>query len=285
MISGQDARRNTMPQDAVATPRVEFGAATTPYAAYAGIDALHGLMRPRTAVPAERSFIVATQVMELLFGQLRFEWTAAQRALRADDPAGAVAALRRGLGVQDVLTGSWDLLATMTPAQFGAFRGALGEASGFQSYTYLHLEFLLGNKSASLLRLYAAVPRVHADLAEALRAPSLYDDVLALLQRRDVLKAGPAGFGGPEPYAAHPEVEEAWRAVYTDAAHGDLADLAEVLLDVAERVTRWRQRHLAAVKRCMGAKPGTGGSSGLSWLRKAADQDVFPELWTVRDDL
>lgn len=275
-----------MPQDTVATPRLEFGQSTTPYAAYAGIDTLHALMRPRTAVAAERSFIVATQVMELLFGQLRHEWTQAQRSLRDDDLPEATAALRRALGVQDVLTGSWDLLATMTPAQFGALRGGLGQASGFQSYMYLHLEFLLGNKAAPLLRLYAAVPAVHAELAEALHAPSLYDDVLALLQRRGVLQCpDKLGLGAPEAYTANPQVEQAWRTVYTDAAHRELADLGEVLLDVAERVTRWRQRHLSAVKRCMGAKPGTGGSSGLSWLRKAADQDVFPELWSVRDDL
>jgi tryptophan 2,3-dioxygenase len=278
-----------MLQKTVATPRLEFGAPTTPYAAYAGIDTLHSLLKPRTGFSAERSFIVATQVMELLFGLLRHEWTQAQRALRADELPEAMAALRRGIGAQDVLTGSWDLLATMTPGEFDSFRGALGEASGFQSYTYLHLEFLLGNKSASVLRLYAGSPQVHADLAAALLAPSLYDDVLAVLQRRGLLISASDrpgdGDGDPgAPYVARAEVEEAWRAVYADEAHRELALLAELLLDVAERVTRWRQRHLSAVKRTMGSKPGTGGSSGLAWLRKAADQDVFPELWTVRDE-
>jgi tryptophan 2,3-dioxygenase len=273
-------------KEKVAAPRLEFGPATTPYAAYAGIDTLHSLLKPRTEVGAERSFIVATQVMELLFGQLRFEWTEAQRALRADDLAGASAALRRGLGVQDVLTGSWDILGTLTPLEFNSFRGALGEASGFQSYTYLHLEFLLGNKSESVLRLYAAVPQVHAELAEAVRAPSLYDDVLALLRRRGLPVPEWPGERGPAAvYSAQAKVEEAWRRVYTDQGYEDLALFAELLLDVAERVTRWRQRHLSSVKRCMGAKPGTGGSSGLNWLRRAAEQDVFPELWTVRNGL
>ena len=273
-------------QEKVATPRLEFGAQTTPYAAYAGIDTLHSLLKPRTDVSGERSFIVATQVMELLFGQLRHEWTLAQRALRADDLPEAMAALRRGLGVQDVLTGSWDILGTLTPVEFSSFRGALGEASGFQSYTYLHLEFLLGNKSESVLKLYAAVPKVHAELTEALRSPSLYDDVLALLYRRGLLPSDwPGALDLAAPYAEQVEVQDVWKLIYSDEKYHDLVLLAELLLDVAERVTRWRQRHLSAVKRCMGAKPGTGGSSGLNWLRKAADQDVFPELWTVRNEL
>jgi tryptophan 2,3-dioxygenase len=272
-----------MLQEKVAAPRLEFGESTTPYAAYAGIDTLHSLLRPRTDVPGERSFIVATQVMELLFGQLRFEWMLAQDALRADDLPGAMAALRRGLGVQEVLTSSWDILGTLTPIEFSSFREALGEASGFQSYTYLHLEFLLGNKSANLLKLYAAVPDVLKELTETLNAPTLYDDVLGVLRRRGVLAATEADPAAA--YLARPEVEQAWLTVYTDESQHDLALLAELMLDVAERVTQWRQRHFAAVKRSMGAKPGTGGSSGLDWLRKAAEQDVFPELWTVRNEL
>jgi tryptophan 2,3-dioxygenase len=245
-------------------PKVDFGEPTTPYAAYGGIDTLHSLLQPRSKEPAETSFIVATQVMELLFGLLRHEWTIAQQALRTDDLPGATAALRRGLGVQDVLVSSWDLLATMTPVEFSAFRPYLGEASGFQSYTYLHLEFLLGNKSERLLQLYAGSPRIHAELSETLHGPSLYEDAEAVLTRQGVAD---------------------WVAVYTDPAHRELALLGELMLDVAERVTRWRQRHLSAVKRCMGAKPGTGGSSGLSWLSKAAEQDVFPEIWAARNAL
>ncbi|MBC3842902.1 tryptophan 2,3-dioxygenase [Streptacidiphilus sp. 4-A2] len=254
-----------IPTAAEATqPKVDFGEPTTPYAAYGGIDTLHSLLQPRSTEPAETSFIIATQVMELLFGLLRHEWTQAQQALRADDLPTASAALRRGLGVQDVLVSSWDLLATMTPVEFNAFRPFLGEASGFQSYTYLHLEFLLGNKHERLLKLYAGSPRIHAELAETLHAPSLYQDAERLLRARGA---------------------EEWTAVYTDPALHDLKLLAELLLDVAERVTRWRQRHLLAVKRAMGAKPGTGGSSGLSWLSKAAEQDVFPEIWAARNAL
>ncbi|MFI6443735.1 tryptophan 2,3-dioxygenase [Kitasatospora sp. NPDC050543] len=277
-----------MGHDAVSTPNLSFVRAEepghgTPYARYARLEELHSLQNPRSKVPAELSFIITTQVMELLFDLLRHEWTQAQHALREDDLSQALAALRRGAHVQDVLVSSWDLLATMTPLEFGAFREVLGEASGFQSSAFLKLEFLLGNKSEHLLRMYEEVPQTHAELADALRAPGLYDDALALLARRGLPAA-------PEPseqrYQPSAEVEEAWRRVYTDpSAYGDLAALGEALLDTAERVTRWRQRHYNSVKRAMGDKPGTGGSSGLSWLKRSAEQDVFPELWTVRSAL
>ncbi|MEV6979107.1 tryptophan 2,3-dioxygenase family protein [Kitasatospora sp. NPDC093806] len=254
----------------------------TPYAQYIKLDELHSLQQPLSEVPAERSFIVTTQVMELLFGQLRHEWTLAQQALRADDLPAALAALRRGTHVQDVLVESWDLLATMTPQEFNGFRPVFGEASGFQSSAFLHLEFLLGNKNAALLKMYQDSPKTLADLTAVLAAPGLYDDALALLGRH--------GLAVPDTvserrYQADDAVAAAWRRVYTESEHAGLLPLAEALLDVAERVTRWRQRHLASVKRAMGGKSGSGGSSGLVWLRRAAEQDVFPELWTVRDEL
>ncbi|MFJ1758107.1 tryptophan 2,3-dioxygenase [Kitasatospora sp. NPDC088134] len=255
---------------------------STPYARYVRLAELHALQQPRSKEPAEYSFIVTTQVMELLFDLLHHEWTAARAALREDDLDAALAALRRGHHTQDVLVSSWDLLATMTAAEFNAFRPVLGEASGFQSSAFLRLEFLLGNKSERLLTMYQDSPAEHQELAAELRTPSLYDEALALLARR--------GQRIPEAPVTdrhrHDEaVEDAWRAVYTDPELADLARLGEALLDTAERVTRWRQRHYSSVKRTMGAKPGTGGSSGLSWLKQAADQDVFPELWTVRNTL
>ncbi|MEV4616113.1 tryptophan 2,3-dioxygenase family protein [Kitasatospora sp. NPDC049258] len=254
----------------------------TPYARYVHLDLLHSLQQPRSKVAAEYSFIISTQVMELLFDLLHHEWTAARYALREDDLTAALAALRRGTHVQDVLVASWDLLATMTPAEFNGFRSVLGEASGFQSAAFLRLEFMLGNKSESLLRMYQDSPATHADLSAALRSPSLYDEALALLDRRGVaVPHTPA----TTRHRASEEVEQAWHTVYRDPELAELARLGEALLDTAERVTRWRQRHYAAVKRSMGSKPGTGGSSGLKWLKQAADQDVFPELWNVRNAL
>ncbi|MFJ9771726.1 tryptophan 2,3-dioxygenase [Kitasatospora sp. NPDC101157] len=276
-----------MGHDTVETPNLSFGRGDqpgrgTPYAEYARLEQLHGLQHPLSKEPAELSFIVTTQVMELLFDLLRHEWTIARQALREDDLTAALAALRRGTHVQDVLVESWDLLATMTPQEFNSFRSLFGEASGFQSSAFLHLEFLIGNKNAALLNMYDGMPATQAELAEALRSPGLYDEVLGLLARRGLT-------GHPEPseqrYRPSEQVAAAWRRVYTEPEFADLQPLGEALLDVAERVTRWRQRHLSSVKRTMGAKPGSGGSSGLTWLRKAAEQDVFPELWTIRDEL
>jgi tryptophan 2,3-dioxygenase len=243
----------------------------TAYSSYAALDVLHDLQKPRTEVSAEMSFMVATQVMELLFGLLAHEWVQARQALREDDLTGATAAFRRGLHVQDVLVSSWDLLATMTPTEYGAFREQLGEASGFQSSAYRRLEYLLGNKAPKF------------DLPE-LTEPSLYDETLAFLHRRGIpIPASHLERDFAQPYEPHPDVEKAWRVVYE--ARPDLVQLAELLMDVAGRVTMWRQRHYASVRRVMGGKPGTGGTSGLTWLRRAVDRDSFPELWSVRDTL
>ena len=172
----------------------------------------------------------------------------------------------------------------MTPEEFNAFRGYLGEGSGFQSAMYRHMEFLLGEKSASMLVPHRAVPQVHAELEEALRAPSLYDDVLAHLHRR--------GYEMPEsvlnrdltqPYRPSPEVEKVWARIYSSRVeHAEAQQLGEVLTDIAEEFNRWRYNHLMATRRAMGAKPGTGGSAGVAWLEKRAQRAVFPELWTAR---
>ncbi|MBD0689933.1 tryptophan 2,3-dioxygenase [Streptomyces sp. CBMA123] len=276
-----------MGHDTVETPNLSFGRGGrpgrgTPYAQYARLEELHSLQHPLSKEPAELSFIVTTQVMELLFDLLRHEWTIARQALREDDLTAALAALRRGTHVQDVLVESWELLATMTPQEFNSFRALFGEASGFQSSAFLHLEFLLGNKNAALLNMYAQVPEIQAELTEALRSPGLYDEAVSLLARRGLAVRAEVS---EQRYRPSEEVAAAWRQVYTEPELADLQPLGEALLDVAERVTRWRQRHLTSVKRTMGGKPGSGGSSGLTWLRKAAEQDVFPELWTIRDEL
>lgn len=258
----------------------------TPYVDYVGIDTLLDLNRPRTDEPAESSFIITTQVMELLFSLLIEQWEAARDALEADDVPGALAWLRRSRNAQDVLTGSWDLLADMTPTQFSRFRDAFGEASGFQSHTYRHLEFLLGNKSGPMVRPHKGMPRVAARLRAVLAEPSLYDAALRLLHRRGLpVPDDKVERDWTRPHEPDPAVAEAWAQLYDDRPDNELLQLAEALLDVAERVTRWRHRHLMAVKRTLGGKPGSGGSNGLTWLARNAEQDVFPELWTLRSSI
>ncbi|PSK96476.1 tryptophan 2,3-dioxygenase [Murinocardiopsis flavida] len=281
--SGKGADSRRAGSDGDGRPSLAFDAGT-PYAEYGAITTLLSLQRTRTDEPAETTFLVSTQVMELLFALIRHEWEIARDALEADDVPVAVAALRRGASAQDVLIASWDLLGAMTPNEFTRFRDRLGEASGFQSYGYRHLEFLIGNKAEAMVRPHRADPGVRADLERTLRAPGLHDAALRLLHRRGLpVPAGRVDRDFTRPAEPDPAVERVWAAVYADErSDNDLLLLAETLLDTAERVTRWRHRHLMAVKRAMGAKRGTGGSSGMAWLARNAAVDVFPELWSLR---
>ena len=264
-------------------PTVEFAAAT-PYEEYVGVRQLQALLRPVTDHPAEPSFLVVTQVMELWFLLLRREWETAQARLRADDLDGGLAAIRRSVHHLRSLDASWDSLLWLTPAEFNAFRDQLGEASGFQSYAYRHVEFLLGLKAESVVRPHRGLPAVHADLQRALAAPSLEDDVLAFLGRRGLpVPAEALDRDRSVTYDADPAVTAIWAEVYRDPRPGnELFALGEALTDVAEVFTTWRQRHVTAVRRSMGAKPGSGGSAGLTWLERSAARVVFPDLWAAR---
>ncbi|GGR94270.1 MULTISPECIES: tryptophan 2,3-dioxygenase family protein [Streptomyces] len=264
------------------TPNLDF-AGTTPYEDYVKADVLTHLQHTLSDDPGEMVFLVTTQVMELWFTVIVHEWETAAHALRSDDVPTALAALKRSVRELEALNASWKPLGQLTPAQFNAYRGALGEGSGFQSAMYRRLEFLLGEKSASMLVPHQGVPRVHAELEKALHEPSLYDEALRLLARR----------GHPIPdsvlhrdvsarYEPSQAVEAAWAAIYGGDGSDELARLGEALTDVAELVWRWRNDHLVATRRAMGAKPGTGGSAGVAWLEKRARKNVFPELWTAR---
>ncbi|CAL9304246.1 tryptophan 2,3-dioxygenase family protein [Streptomyces olindensis] len=264
------------------TPHLDFQG-TTPYEDYVKADVLTHLQHTLSDDPGEMVFLVTTQVMELWFTVIVHEWETAARALRGDDVPTATAALKRSVRELEALNASWRPLAQLTPAQFNSYRSALGEGSGFQSAMYRRLEFLLGEKSASMLVPHRGAPRVHAELEKALHEPSLYDEVVRLLARR--------GYDIPETvlrrdvsrrYEPSPEVEAAWAAVYSGDESDELARLGEALSDVAELVWRWRNDHLVATRRAMGAKAGTGGSAGVAWLEKRAQKNVFPELWTAR---
>jgi tryptophan 2,3-dioxygenase len=264
------------------TPHLDFQG-TTPYEDYVQADVLTHLQHTLSDDPGEMVFLVTTQVMELWFTVIVHEWETAANALREDRVPVAVAALKRSVRELEALNASWRPLAQLTPAQFNSYRSALGEGSGFQSAMYRRMEFLLGEKSASMLVPHRGAPRVHAELEKALHEPSLYDEVLRLLARsghavpnsvldRDVSQR----------YESSPEVEAVWTALYAGDEHDELARLGEALTDVAELVWRWRNDHLVATRRAMGAKTGTGGSAGVAWLEKRAQKNVFPELWTAR---
>ncbi|WP_418958255.1 tryptophan 2,3-dioxygenase [Streptomyces tritici] len=264
-------------------PNLDF-AGTTPYEDYVRADVLTHLQHPRSDDPGEMVFLVTTQVMELWFTVIVHEWETAGRALREDRVPVAMDALKRSVRELEALNHSWRPLAHLTPAQFNSYRGALGEGSGFQSAMYRRMEFLLGEKSASMLVPHRGAPRVHAELEKALQEPSLYDEVLRLLARRGlpvpeaVLRRDPS-----LRYEPSPEVERVWAGIYADPdQNAELVRLGEALSDVAELVWRWRNDHLVATRRAMGSKTGTGGSAGVAWLEKRAQKNVFPELWTAR---
>ncbi|MFE7050694.1 tryptophan 2,3-dioxygenase family protein [Streptomyces californicus] len=265
------------------TPHLDF-AGTTPYEDYVQADVLTHLQHLRSDDPGEMVFLVTTQVMELWFTVIVHEWETATRALREDRIPVARDALKRSLRELEALNESWRPLAGLTPAQFNSYRGSLGEGSGFQSAMYRRMEFLLGDKAASMLVPHRGAPRVHAELEKALGEPSLYDETLALLARR--------GYAIPESvtsrdltkrYEPSPEVEAVWAEIYaSDDQNDELVRLGELLTDVGELVWRWRNDHLVATRRAMGSKTGTGGSAGVAWLEKRATKNVFPELWTAR---
>ncbi|MFI5972435.1 tryptophan 2,3-dioxygenase [Streptomyces sp. NPDC051452] len=258
-------------------------AGASPYDTYVRASVLNTLQHPLTEAPDEMGFVVTTQVMELWLTLIVHEWRTASTAFAKDDLDAAMDALTRSRRALSALNAAWAPLASLTPAQFNGFRAAFGQASGFQSAMYRHMEFLLGDKSASMLRMHGGDTAVHEALSETYREPSLYDEVLGFLHRqglpvpdevreRDVT----------DPYRSDPGVVEVWRRIYSGPQHHPLLALGELLTDVAELVLRWRYDHVMVVRRAMGAKSGSAGSTGLAWLEQRATRPVFPELWEAR---
>jgi tryptophan 2,3-dioxygenase len=235
----------------------------------------------------ELLFIVQHQTSELWLKLMLHELRAAQEHLRVDDLPPMLKCLARVKHIQRTLTEQWSVLATLTPSEYAEFRGFLGTSSGFQSYQYRAVEFSLGNKDASMLQMFDHDPRAREMLAELLVAPSLYDDFLAYLARHghDI----PPSLLTRDPTRAHvftPELVPAIYAIYADpSAHWAEYETCEELVDVEENFQLWRFRHLKTVERMIGFKPGTGGSSGVAFLRAALDLTFFPELYAVRTEI
>lgn len=264
-------------------PTLTFGG-RVPYDVYVQASTLHGLQQTVSHDPGEMSFLMVSQIMELYFGLTRYELRQAQALLRADRVWDSLAPLRRAALHLEGLNASWQSLRWMSPADFNRFRNLLGEASGFQSAMYRHLEFLLGIKTPSLIRPFRAQPHVYSELKASLYGASVWDDVIALLARqgyaipRSVLERDLA-----EEHVAHPAVVQAWVQIYQrHTSDNHLWMLGEALTAVAEQFGDWRHEHLKAVHRTMGEKVGSGGSNGVAWLRRSMDRVVFPEIWSAR---
>ncbi|MFB7172180.1 tryptophan 2,3-dioxygenase [Streptomyces sp. NPDC056254] len=264
------------------------GDGANPFVRYVGSETLLSLQNLRTNSETEPSFLITTQVNELLFKLAHTEAVRARDQLEGDDAAGALRTLRRLRNVYTALNGTWDVLCSMSPTEYAEFRDALGEGSGFQSYMYRHMEFLLGHKVAAMAEGHRGHEPVHRDLLRSLGEMSLYDAVLRLLWRRGlpVPRSSVERDWSEAVPPVREEIVEVWRTVYADQdKHADLYLLAEALVDVAFDLCRWRTTHLLSVERLLGSKTGTAGSSGASWLRRVADQRFFPELWAVRAQL
>ncbi|RJK94321.1 tryptophan 2,3-dioxygenase [Vallicoccus soli] len=259
------------------------------YGSYLHLDAVLGAQAPLSDPPHhdELLFIVQHQTSELWLKLVLHELRAAQDHLARDGLRPALKGLARVKHVLRVLTDQWAVLATLTPSEYAGFRGALGRSSGFQSYQYRAVEFVLGNKDAAMLEHFAHDPGARDLLRDALERPSLYDEFLRLvarrglpvpddLLRRDVTRA----------HVMAPGLLPVLREVYRDPGrHWDLYEACEELVDLEEGFQLWRFRHLKTVERVIGSGPGTGGSSGVRFLRAALDLTFFPELYAVRAEV
>jgi tryptophan 2,3-dioxygenase len=229
-------------------------------------------------------FVVQHQVSELWMRLAIHEIAAARRSIAADDVAPAMKMLARVSRIFEQLNNAWDVLRTMTPADYTRFRESLGQSSGFQSRQYRVIEFALGNRNPAMLR-----PHTHDDAATAmlraeLTVPSLYDEALRLAHRRGVpMPKEVLARNVSHPHAFHEGVMEAWATVYREPeTHWRLYELAEKLVDLEDYFRRWRFNHVTTVERVIGFKRGTGGTGGVSYLKKMLEVELFPELWRVR---
>jgi tryptophan 2,3-dioxygenase len=257
------------------------------YGDYLQLDVVLGAQHPRSPDPNEMLFIVQHQTSELWMKLMLHELHGAIGHVAGDVLPPAFKMLARVSKIMEQLVHAWDVLGTMTPPEYSAIRPYLGHSSGFQSWQYRCIEFSLGNKNRAMLKPHEHRPQLLALVDAAWRAPSLYDQALRLLARRGLeLPAGVVERDWTRPYVASEAVKQAWLVVYRDPrAHWDLYQLGEKLADLEDAFRQWRFRHLTTVERVIGFKRGTGGTGGVSYLRKMLDTVLFPEIWSLRTEL
>ena len=257
------------------------------YGDYLQLDAILNAQKPLSPDHNELLFIVQHQTSELWMKLMLHELTAAVHNIAADELNAAFKQLARVSRIMEQLVHAWDVLATMTPPEYSAIRPYLGHSSGFQSFQYRCIEFAMGNKNAAMLKPHAHSPERVAMVQAAYEAPSLYDECLRLLARRGLnVPADRLDRDWRLPYEASDGVEQAWLQVYRNpTTHWDLYQLGEELTDLEDAFRLWRFRHLTTVERVIGFKRGTGGTGGVSYLRKMLDVVLFPEIWTLRTSL
>ena len=254
------------------------------YGDYLHLDAILGAQQPLTDAHDEMLFIIQHHTSELWMRLAIHEIAAARKAIAADQLPPAFKMLSRVARIFEQLNSAWDVLRTMTPSEYTRFRGALGQSSGFQSWQYRQIEFMVGNRNRALLRPHQHKLEIEAMLEAEIARPSLYDEALRLVARNGIAIPQEAlERDVSKPYQRIDGVVEAWRTIY-DAPEKfwPLYELAEKLVDFEDYFRRWRFNHVTTVERVIGFKRGTGGTGGVSYLKRMLEVELFPELWRVR---
>jgi tryptophan 2,3-dioxygenase len=254
------------------------------YGDYLHLDAILGAQQPLTDAHDEMLFIIQHHTSELWMRLAIHEIAAARQAIATDQLPPAFKMLSRVARIFEQLNSAWDVLRTMTPSEYTRFRGALGQSSGFQSWQYRQIEFMVGNRNRALLRPHQHKPEIEAMLEAEITRPSLYDEALRLVARNGIAVPQEAlARDVTRPYQRIDGVVEAWRTIY-DAPEKfwPLYELAEKLVDFEDYFRRWRFNHVTTVERVIGFKRGTGGTGGVSYLKRMLEIELFPELWSVR---
>ena len=276
------------PEDVVRSEnaQLDFSQSMT-YGDYLHLDELLGAQQPRSPDHNEMLFIIQHQTSELWMKLMLHELRAAIADVAKDELSDAFKKLARVSKIMEQLVHAWDVLATMTPPEYSAIRPYLANSSGFQSAQYRCIEFALGNKNAAMLKPHAHRPDLLAQVQAAFVAPSLYDEALRLLARRGLaVPTSHTQRDWTQGYVESDEVEQAWLVAYRNPkAHFDLYQLGEELTDLEDAFRLWRFRHVTTVERVIGFKRGTGGTGGVSYLRKMLDVVLFPEIWRLRTSL
>jgi tryptophan 2,3-dioxygenase len=279
---------NNTPEDIVAEEKAQLDfSKSMSYSDYLHLDQVLAAQKPLSPAHDEMLFIIQHQTSELWMKLMLHELGAAIQCVANDDLASAFKMLARVSKIMEQLVHAWDVLATMTPPEYSAIRPYLGNSSGFQSAQYRCIEFALGNKNAAMLKPHQHRPDLLAMVQAAYEAPSLYDQSLRLLARRGI--AVPTSHlerDWTQPYQADEGVVQAWLVAYrAPKDHWDLYQLGEELTDLEDAFRLWRFRHVTTVERIIGFKRGTGGTGGVSYLRKMLDVVLFPEIWSLRTSL
>jgi tryptophan 2,3-dioxygenase len=257
------------------------------YGDYLALPKILSAQQPLSDAHDELLFIIQHQTSELWMKLAIHELLAAKKSIAAGEVQPAFKMLSRMARIFEQLTGAWQVLRTMTPSEYTDFRSSLGQSSGFQSYQYRAIEFLAGNKNAAMMRPHAHVKGVHSWLEEIRQDTSIYDEAIRTLARSGfAIDADHLNRDVSQPYVKNESVHAAWLAVYRDPrTHWPLYELAEKLVDFEDYFRRWRFNHVTTVERVIGFKRGTGGTSGVPYLRRMLEVVLFPELWEIRADM